>query len=109
MTGVQTCALPISIKFKPEEAMTVVEDISVQVGRTGILTPVAKLSSVNVGGVDISRATLHNLDEIRRKDVRIGDTVVVRRAGDVIPEVVNPVISKRKGNEIGRASCRERV
>lgn len=89
----------LAIKFKPEEAMTVVEDISVQVGRTGILTPVAKLSSVNVGGVDISRATLHNLDEIRRKDVRIGDTVVVRRAGDVIPEVVNPVISKRSGDE----------
>ncbi len=88
-----------AIKFKPEEAMTVIEDIAVQVGRTGILTPVAKLFPVNVGGVEISRATLHNLDEIQRKDVRIGDTVAVRRAGDVIPEVVNPVISKRKGDE----------
>ncbi|RMF95035.1 MAG: NAD-dependent DNA ligase LigA [Candidatus Schekmanbacteria bacterium] len=89
----------LAIKFKPEEALTIVEDITVQVGRTGILTPVAKLTPVNVGGVEISRATLHNLDEIRRKDIRIGDTVTVRRAGDVIPEVVSAIKSKRTGKE----------
>ena len=85
-------------KFKPQQMETTIEDIQVQVGRTGALTPVAIMSPVKVGGVTITHATLHNQDEINRKDVRIGDTVFVQRAGDVIPEVVSVVLNKRPKN-----------
>ncbi len=78
-------------KFEPKHDVTTVKDIVVQVGRTGVLTPVALLEPVNVGGVTVSRATLHNEGEIRRKDIRIGDTVRIERAGDVIPEVVERI------------------
>ncbi len=89
----------IAFKFPPEEATTVVRDITVQVGRTGALTPLAILEPVTVAGSTVSRATLHNEDIVRQKDIRIGDTVVIRKAGDVIPEVVKPVTAKRTGAE----------
>ncbi len=89
----------IAYKFPAREEFTRVKDIVVQVGRTGALTPVAVLVPVQIGGVTVRRATLHNEDELRRKDVRVGDTVVVERAGDVIPEVVSVIKSKRAGAE----------
>jgi DNA ligase (NAD+) len=89
----------IAYKFKALQETTVVENIDVQVGRTGVLTPVAHLRPVRVGGVVVRRATLHNEDEVEKKDVRIGDTVLVQRAGDVIPEVVKTIPSHRRGEE----------
>lgn len=85
-------------KYKPQQAETVIENIQVQVGRTGTLTPVAIMKPVKVGGVTVTNATLHNQEEINRKDVRVGDTVIIQRAGDVIPEVVSVVEAKRPKN-----------
>lgn len=90
----------IAFKFPPEEKTTLLRDITVQVGRTGALTPVAELDPVLVAGSVVARATLHNEDEVHRKDVRVGDTVIVRKAGDVIPEVLGPVISLRPADAL---------
>jgi len=89
----------IAFKFSPKSAQTIVEDIQVQVGRTGVLTPVAHLKPVSIGGTTVSRATLHNMDEIKRLGVKIGDTVVVGRAGDVIPDILSVLTELRTGKE----------
>jgi len=89
----------ISYKFAAKQATTRLNDIAIQVGRTGTLTPVAVLEPVEVGGVTVSRATLHNFDELKRKDIRIGDQVLVERSGDVIPQVVKSITEKRTGPE----------
>ncbi len=90
----------IAYKFSAEEAETTLNNIAIQVGRTGVLTPIAELDSTPVAGSVVSRATLHNEDNIAIKDIRIGDRVIIRKAGDVIPEVVRPVKAKRTGHEI---------
>jgi DNA ligase (NAD+) len=89
----------IAYKFKPRQATTKIRDIIVQVGRMGLLTPVAHLHPVKIGGVTVSRATLHTEELIKEKDIRIGDTVLVERAGDVIPEIVKPIVENRTGDE----------
>jgi DNA ligase (NAD+) len=89
----------VAVKFPPRQAQTVLRDVEFSVGRTGVVTPVAVMDPVRIGGVEVERATLHNEDEIRRKDIRIGDTVVVTRAGDVIPAVQEVVLSRRAGGE----------
>lgn len=90
----------IAYKFKPRQATTQINDITVQVGRVGLLTPVAELEPVKISGITIKRASLHTDDIIKDRDIRVGDTVLIQRAGDVIPEVVMPIIDKRTGNEV---------
>ncbi len=97
--GTNTPRWAVAYKFPPEEKQTVLEDITVAVGRTGVLTPTAILSPVRLAGTTVSRATLHNLDFINKRDIMLGDTVVVRKAGDIIPEVVRAVSEKRDGSE----------
>ena len=97
--GTNTPKWAVAYKFPPEEKETVLEDISIAVGRTGVLTPTAVLSPVRLAGTTVSRASLHNLDFIRQRDIMLGDTVVLRKAGDIIPEVVRAIPEKRRGNE----------
>ena len=88
----------IAHKFSSNKAISEIKDIDIQIGRTGALTPVAKIKPINIGGVLVSNATLHNEDEINRKDIRVGDTVTVERAGDVIPHILSVDIKKRPKN-----------
>ena len=97
--GTNTPKWAVAYKFPPEEKQTVLEDITVAVGRTGVLTPNAQLSPVRLAGTTVSRATLHNLDFINKRDIMLGDTVIVRKAGDIIPEVVRAVPEKRDGTQ----------
>ncbi len=97
--GTNTPKWAVAYKFPPEEKETVLEDITVAVGRTGVLTPTAILAPVRLAGTTVSRATLHNLDFINKRDIMLGDTVIVRKAGDIIPEVVRALPEKRKGGE----------
>ena len=97
--GTNTPKWAVAYKFPPEEKETILEDIAIAVGRTGVLTPTAVLSPVRLAGTTVSRATLHNLDFIRQRDIMLGDTVVVRKAGDIIPEVVRSIPEKRQGSE----------
>ena len=97
--GTSTPKWAVAYKFPPEEKETILEDIIISVGRTGVLTPTAVLSPVRLAGTTVSRATLHNLDFIRQRDIMLGDKVIVRKAGDIIPEVVTSVSSKRTGEE----------
>ncbi|MBQ7384581.1 MAG: NAD-dependent DNA ligase LigA [Clostridia bacterium] len=97
--GTNTPKWAVAYKFPPEEKETTLEDITIAVGRTGVLTPTAVLSPVRLAGTTVSRATLHNLDFIRERDIKLGDTVVVRKAGDIIPEVVRTIPERRDGSE----------
>ncbi len=97
--GTSTPRWAVAYKFPPEEKETVLEDITIAVGRTGVLTPAAELRPVRLAGTTVSRATLHNLDFIRQRNIMIGDTVIVRKAGDIIPEVVGSVLAKRDGTQ----------